>query len=278
MNFEQTKSPLTAAYPVHARETSGLLRRLEPPLTPEMLRSRFLMGIPLRFPNGDEFTDLALKDRILLAMNEAETLLGRTLNREAFQDKLPFDHQLYKNYVHLLTSHGPILSIEHLAITSADQNNIFEMPPTWIETSNFSKNLINVIPLLAAFGVNSISGSSGGIASGGIALLTVCEGLSWVPSYWQVNYTAGLSSKEGEYPIIVNELIGCVATIDILSSIAPSNILNSQSQSMDGLSQASSGPGVLVYRQRIEELSTRRDTLVKKMKMIFSSRFFVGSL
>lgn len=274
-DLNQTKKFFTAAYPIHAEQTSGLMKRCEPFLTPELLKSRFLKGINLRMPNGDVFTDEDLKDRIQLAMNEAELLLGTTITREAFKDKLPFDYNLYKSYIHLNAPARPVLSLEHLAIVSADGNNIFEIPPTWVEAANFSKGLVNVIPLLAAYGVNQVSGAVG---QAGIAFLSVLDGLAWVPSYWQINYTAGISNIEGNVPTPVNELIGTVATIALLSEIGPTNRFNSQSQSQDGISQASSGPGPNVYLKRIEELEKKKIDLTKKLKAIFSTRYLVGTL
>lgn len=274
-DFTNTKSYGTAIYPVHALDTSGLMRRCEPILTPKQLISRYLKGIPLTFPNGDTFSADDLKDKIHLAMNEAEILLNRTITREAFKQKLPFDNQLYKSYIHLKTEHGPIVSLEELAIVSADGNNIFNLPAQWIEPANFSKNLINVIPLLAAYGVNTIQGAVG---NAGIAFLSVMDGLNWVPAYWQVKYTAGLANEEGQVPVPVNELIGCIAAISILSLVAPSNIYNSQSLSQDGISQSSSGPGPRIYEKRIEELEIKKDSLIKKLKGIFSSKFFIDNI
>src|SRR3954463_823368 len=115
-DFSQTKSFGTAMYPVHAKQTSGLMRRCEPVLTPEQLRRRFLKGIPLNFRNGDAFTDDDLKDRIYLAMNETELLIHTTITREARQDKLAFDRSLYSSYIHLKSEAGPIVSLERLAI------------------------------------------------------------------------------------------------------------------------------------------------------------------
>lgn len=264
----------TAIYPVHAAATSGLLQRAEPILTPEQLVSRFLKGIPLTFPNGDSFSPADLKDRIYLATNQSELLLGRTIFTEVFKEKLPFDYSLYKAYINLTSTNGPIQALEYLAIVSADGNNIFEIPPTWIETSNFSKNIINVIPLLAAYGINQVSGAVG---NAGIAFLTVMDGLNWVPAYWEIGYTAGLSNTEGQLPAQVNELIGCVAAIAILSEIAPNFIYTSQSQSQDGISQSSSGLGPRIYQLRIEDLTIKRDEIVKKLKAIFASRYFVSN-
>lgn len=273
--LSQTKSFGTAIYPVHATETSNLMRRVEPFLTPEQLVSRFLKGIPLVFRNGDKFTPDELKDRIYLAQNSAELLTKLTITREAFKQKAPFDYSLYKAYIQITAEHRPIISIERLAIVSADDNNIFEIPPTWIETANFDKGILNVIPLLAAYGVNQVAGAVG---NAGIAFLTVMDGLNWVPAYWQINYTSGLSNVEGTVPTVINELIGTIAAIDILSEIAPTFIYNSQSQSQDGISQSSSGPGPRIYELRINDLLRKRDELINKIRGTFSTKFFMNNI
>ena len=264
----------TAMYPVSAIETSGLMQRCEPLITPEQLKSRFLKGIPLFFSNGDTFSDDDIKDRIYLASNAAELSLKTTVTREQRQEKLSFKNEDYKAYIHLTAEQGPIVSIEQLSIVSADQNEIFAIPAQWIETSNFSKRIINVIPLLAAYGVNQIQGAVG---NAGIAFLAVLGGLNWVPAYWQIKYTSGVSSVEGKIPTVVNEFIGCTAAIDMLSQIAATFIFTSQSQSQDGISQASSGLGPRIYQLRIEELSAKRDKLEKQLRGIFSNKFIVGN-
>lgn len=273
-DFTQSKGFGTAIYPVHALVTSGLLKRVEPFLTPELLRSRFLKGIPMFFPNGDLFSDDELKDQINIAVNNAELLLDRPIIREQYKEKVPFDYSLYKSYIHIKAEHGPIVSIEHLAIVSADDQAIFEIPPTWIETANFSKNQINVIPLLAAYGINQVSGAVG---NAGIAFLTVMDGLGWVPAYWQIKYTAGLSTVEGLMPVPVNELIGIIAAINVLSIIAPMFLYNSQTLSQDGISQSSSGMGPRQYQLRIQELEARKAVLVSKLRGVFSGKFFISN-
>lgn len=274
-DLSRSKAYGTAMYPVHALETSGLMKRCEPLLTPEQLKSRFLKGIPLYFSNGDTFSDDDFKDRIYLACNAVELQLKTTLVREQRQDKLAFKSEDYKAYIHLTAEQGPLISIEQIAIVSADKNNIFEIPATWIETSNFSKRIINVIPLLAAYGVNSVQGAVG---NAGIAFLTVIGGLNWVPAYWQIQYTSGISNTEGKIPTVVNELIGCVAAIDTLSQIAATFIHTSQSQSQDGISQSSSGPGPAIYERRIGELEAKRKILEKQLRGIFSNKFIVGNM
>jgi hypothetical protein len=271
---QRSKAYGTAIYPVHTLNTSNLMKRCEPIITPQQLKSRFLKGIPLILLNGDSFSDADLKDRIYLASNTAELDLKTTLTREQRQEKLPFKYEDYRAFIHLTAEQGPIISIEQMAIVSSGQNDVFEIPPEWIETSNFSKRIINVIPLLAAYGLNSVQGS---VANSGIAFLTVLGGISWIPAYWQIRYTTGISNKEGLIPTPVNELIGCIAAIDILSEIACMFIATSQSQSMDGVSQSSSLVGPRVYELRIKELEEKRAKLQSELRGIFSSKFLLGN-
>lgn len=273
MDFTNSKNNGTAQYPVHAEETSGLLKRVEPPLTPEKLISRYLKGIPLKFPNGDSFSDEDLKDKINLAVNEAELLIGAPINPECFKDKLAFDMNLYRSFIYLKSEHGPIVSLQHLRIVAANGQSLYEIPPEWIEAANFHKKLINVIPLLGAYGISSVSAAS--FYGPFYALIS---SWSWVPAYWEIKYVAGLSNKEGQVPIPVNELVGVLATISILSLIAPSNIYSSQSLSQDGISQSSSGAGPRLYELRISELEIKKDELIKKLKGVFSSKFFISNI
>jgi hypothetical protein len=265
----------TAVYPVHAEHMSGLLTRCEPLLDVDEFKSLFLKGINLKLRNGDVITDRDLKKKLNWAMNEVELLIGSPIMTEHFRHKVAFDYTLYKSYIHIMAEKGPIVTLSEIAIVSADNNNIFNLPADWIETTNFSKRLINVIPLLAAYGVNSVGGAVG---NAGIAFLTVMDGLNFVPAYWQIKYTAGLSNTEGQVPIPVNQLIGAVAAIDVISQIAATFIYNSQSQTQDGISQSSSGPGPNVYARRLQDLSDQRDKLVKQLRSIFSTRYIIGSI
>jgi len=101
--------------------------------------------------------------------------------------------------------------------------------------------------------------------------------IGFIPSYWEIKYTAGMSFKEGQVPVPVNELIGVLAAIDTLSLIAPTNVFNSQSISQDGLSSSSSGPKNRIYKLRLAELEKKKETIISKLKGIFSGKFFVGN-
>lgn len=281
-DLSKSKSYGTNTYPVHSKGSSGLLRRCEPMLTPEKLVSRYLKGIPLVFPNGDGYSSDDLKDKIMLAMNETELLLGSTITRESFKEKHAFDWSLYSAFIHIKTEQGPINTLESVSIKASNNLSLFEIPADWIETANFSKNLINVIPLLAAFGANSSSGTpiaaSGGAGAAFLSIMSGNGNSQHIPAYWEVSYTAGMANLNGEIPIPVNALIGIVAAMEVLSAIAPSNIYNSQSLSQDGISQSSSGPGPNLYRVRLEELDKQKEELIRKLKAVFARRYFISNI
>ena len=274
-DFDENKQYYSAGYPVHATRTSGLVTRCEPILTPQLLVSRYLKGIPLAFPNGDSYTAEDIKDQIVLAANELELLCKITINREQFTDKVPFDINLYKSFIYLKTEQNPVLAVQSVQIVSSDGFAVFKIPSAWLESSNFSKGIVNVVPILGAYSV----ATGGGVgAYGGIPYINVFSQLSFVPGFWQIVYQTGTSKIEGQYPVIINDLIGVLAAINMLSAIMNMFLNTSQSLSRDGISQSSSSPGTRVYLPYIELLEKKRDVLVGKIKSCFSTKFLISNI
>jgi hypothetical protein len=278
------KSFPTAIYPVHAKDTSGALKRSEPLITPDQLRSRYLKGVYMVFPNGDTFSNDDLKDQINIATNQAELLLKTMISPVEFEEKLDFDASKYKAFISLKTSNAPIISLERLAIISTNGQTLFEIPAPWIESAGFNRSEINVIPLLASFGTQSIAGSpivGAGSPGNSVAFFSLwnCYGmLTNAPAYWTVTYKAGLSRTEGVVPVPVNELVGVLAAINLLSMLALLFLQTSVSLSQDGISQSSSNLGPRMYQLRIEELEKRRDNLVTEITALFGRRFFMSHI
>lgn len=274
-NFEKDKQFYSAAYPVHMTNSSGLLSRCEPMLTPQLLVSRYLKGIPLAFPNGDAYSAEDIKDQIVLAMNEIELMCKITLSREQFTDKVPFDVALYKSFIYLKTEQNPVLAVQSVQIVSSDGYSVFKIPPEWLESSNFAKGIVNVVPILGAYSV----ASGGGVgAYGGIPYLSVFSSLTFVPGFWQIVYQTGVSKIEGQFPVVINELIGITASINMLSAITNMFLQTSQSLSRDGISQSSSGPGPRMYLPYIEMLEAKKEKLIAKVKATFATKFLISNI
>lgn len=268
-DYSNSKPGLGALYLDHAVD-SVLFPRTEPLLTPDLLKTRFLFGIPLQSffkdPVTGKFpilTDEILKDYIIRAVNIAEMQTSTVIFPAQFAEKYPYDKAEYETFGYLKLAHRPISSIEKLTINFSNNEDLFTIQNEWIETSYLIRGQINIIPLtLAVNGGGGITGSPGI----GAAFLSLLQRPSWVPAYWKVVYTAGWCN--GQIPYVINELIGVIASIDILSTLAAMLArYTSTSLGIDGLSQAVSGPGPNIYALRIQELEERRRRLVKEVKV-----------
>jgi len=273
-DFSDSKDYGTAIYPVHAKEASDLFSRIEPILVPKKLISRYLKGINLNFKDGSTLDSEDLKDRINMAMNEFEELTGILVSPTVIKQKVPYDRALYRQYMHVKSEKAPIMSLFSFRIVSAGGDEIFEIPIEWIEAAGFSYGQINVIPLLQSYTSMGVAAQG----SGGIALLSILENsFHFVPRFWEIEYTTGLCNKDGRLPSIVNQVVGMIAAIEILSEKAADDADTSVSISRDGVSQSRSGPGAAKYQARIDKLEEKKDKLIEKLKGRFSRKYFVGN-
>lgn len=266
-DFSSQKKSSVAVYPVHMLESTGEVATYEPIMDAKTLRRRFLKNLPAAINN---YTDTELKDYIQVAINDAELELGMPIISRVYEDRLPFDKSLYKAFVHLQTRVRPLASVLDLSITSADLEKVFKLPPNWIDNGQFHRGQVNVVPYLAAYSTNIVTGYT---ASVGAMFLASIESLRWLPGYWNLTYKAGMSCEDGTVPVIANQLIGTIAALEALSNLGPLNMFNSTSLGQDGISQSTSSMGPAIYRQRIEELQTKRDRLIKKMKGKFGNTY-----
>lgn len=255
--------------------------RLEPLLTPEQLKMRYLFGIPLvsRFKDPDtgrpfKMTNEMLKDFIVLAVNQAEAELGLDIMPVKYSEKQPFDLQAYNMYGYMRLKHRPVSTIDRFSVMPSHNEEIVNIPLDWIETANMTHGQINIIPLQVSS--NSQIGVSS-MAPGGSVFLNVLSGVPWVPAFWSVQYTTGF--PDGLVPTIVNELIGTIGAMKVLSMLAATNArATSTSLGIDGLSQSVGTPGPQLYKVRMDELAAERALLVRKLKKVFGSKFVVGEI
>lgn len=262
-------------YPRRAEKVTDLLSRVEPILTPEKFRSRYMLGLPKVLPNGDVITDDIIKDKIVRAMNRAELELGVNIDPVQYKDRLPFDRNLFKSFVHLRLYKRPVISVEQLAIYSSNDELLFELPLDWVDMGQALNGQINVIPFLAAYGRGD--GVVTTVSSSGIAFLATLEAQKWLASYWNVTYTSGLCAEGGQIPIVVNDLIGTLAAIEFMSLFGPTDPYTSASLSQDGISQSHASAGIQRYRYRLEELIAERDRLIAKLKGMWNNKIFVSN-
>jgi len=273
-DFTESKKFGTKVYPVEAFSTSDLLRRTEALLTPEILLSRYLKVQTKEI--RDRYTEEELKQEIELAINEFELMTGLVVNKVQDMQRIPFDRALYQSFVYIKTNHGPILSVEEIQIQSSNGENIYQLPATWIEVGFAHKRQLNLIPILSIFGAAGLK--DGQASNAGLIFLQAINNFSWLPSFFTVKYTYGLSHTEGQLPIPVNQIIGMIAAINLLSSIQTANKYNSTSVGQDGLSQSASSAGPQIYAKRIEELEAKKLKMLAKLKATFNTKYFLSNI
>ncbi len=247
--------------------------RVEPLLTPEQLRRRQLLAIPLVswMPNpvtGQryEITNDDLADQIIRAASVTEAELGMTIFPVQYQEKHPFDRQFWDSYGYIKVEHRPVASVEKFAFTPPTGTDIFAINLDWIETANLHKGQLNIIPIVPAISANYINGT---VATGnsGFAYLQLISGLSWMPAIVQITYTAGFPNSM--MPHIINELIGINAALEVLGVLQMTNLGTSYSLGIDGANQSFAGPGPTMYQGRIDYLIQQKAMLIKKVKNIY---------
>lgn len=263
------KTASSSAYPLFATD-SGPFNRVEPLVTPETLTKQYLWGIPLTNPlTKQTLKPDDLKSFIDRAMNRAEMSLQLTILETQHTFKLAYDRPLANYYNYLECPVRPISRLDSLTIESADQVDLFTYPPQIIETRNM---VLGQITLGLANTPASIpSNMIAPYGSGGAGMLFG----NWMfrqnmPAYYLVKCAAGF--HPGKIPIPINDYIATIATMDILSMLAPLLFRQtSSSLSMDGLSQSVSGPGPAIFQQRLAELQAKKDELESLIKGYYYS-------
>jgi hypothetical protein len=256
-------------------------QRLEPILTPEQLVNRHLFGIPLVSQMVDPFTrkpqvmsSEMIKDIIDGALQQAEMELHIDIRPVQHDEKYPFDRNLYESFGYMQLEHRPVQSIQEVAVTPPNGLDIYQVPLEWVETAYLPMGQLNIIPLTAAF---IAGGTVPTFSSGAAFFLSVFGNRWWIPSFWRVKYTSGYC--DGNVPRVINELIGTIAAIEVLSQLAVT-YARSQSHSLgiDGMSQSVSTPGPAIFQIRMQELEAKKKKIVGKVKALTGRKIFSSTL
>jgi len=270
-DYSDSKNYGNLAYPVSALETSDLFGRCESIITPKRLISKHLKGVDL-----SEYSTSDLKSEIEYAINEIESRTKLYIYKVQKRERLPFDRDLNKQMVYMKTKYGPILSVEDLSVVSSNGEHIYRLPATWLEMGFAHQRQLNLIPILSIFGAAGLQ--DGQSSNAGLIFIRAINNFTWLPAFWTLTYTVGVSNVEGQVPIIINDVIGIQAAMELLSSKQNQNRFTSTSISQDGLSQQASSPGPQVYQARIDFLREKQERLLTEIKTKFSQKYFLSNI
>jgi len=266
----------------NAVDAQASMGQVEPILVVEQLKERFLFGIPLVAALPDpvthrraQYTDSMLKDVIMRAVGSVELLMGSGFHvtPKEINRRLPFDVAEYRALGFFRVPESPILRVLGLQVVTADGAPVYTVPTSWVEMGQAKKGQLSIIPLMPA----SVNGGSALPAfSGGAAWLSILGSFSWVSSYWTIRYIVGMN--EGHVPMVLNEVIGLVAAIDVLSKLAATYRIASYSSGLDAASQSISTPGVQLYDSAIQRMQMELKEKIGKLRALYYRKIFVDNL
>ena len=264
-DYRESKPGLGKIYKENAVATGGFVDE-EPLITPDKLRRIHLFGVALvsaiRNPitnRPDIMTDDVIKEFIIEAVALAEAESKIDIFPTQYVESQAFDRVAYDNFGYFQLRHRPIASLEAITVTPSNETPMLRLPLDWCSTTLLHLGQVNLIPLTLATRGNAIVPLATA-PFGAPWLNLLAGGRSFVPSMWEFTYTAGF--PEGAIPRIVNQYIGCIAAMEVLSVLAATYAKStSTSLGIDGLSQSISLPGAQIFTQRLEELAAKRKWL-----------------
>lgn len=267
-----SRNVVGSIYPVGADDAQQWMR-VQPLLDPAKLRLNFLFGIPLvsYFPHPitgkrQELTDEDLKQYIHRAVGTLELETGLTLFPVQYTEKHPYDINFWRSNAHVRVKQRPVTSVESFSFQAASGQDLLVINNSWLELGQAHTGQINLIPVLPAISTNNIPASVPS-PNGASYLALFVGGPYWVPSIVRVTYTCGY--PDGSFPVIINELVGLTAALDILSSLAATYRSGSYSMAVDGISQSQSTPGPQLFDPRIREIKEKKQMLMKRVKDLY---------
>jgi hypothetical protein len=253
----------------------------EPLITPQKLRDVHLFGIPLVSAIRDPLTNrpaIMVDDLLKTFINEAVGLVELEAKFEVFPrqrvEKAAFDRAAYDNFGFMQLRHRPVSSLESMTVTPSNEMSVFQIPLEWIDTGLLTFGQLALIPLTIAVKSGTVMPLTS--SPGGAVFLSIFGNKPWIPMFWELRYTSGF--PDGTIPKTVNQLIGVVAAMEVLSVLATTySRSNSTSLGIDGLSQSISTPGAEIYRQRLSELADKRKWLSSRLQARFNTSFVMDN-
>lgn len=277
--LEGAKAGPGAQTPMDASQVQW--KYLEPLLTPEQLRNRYLFGIPLVSNVKDPITgrhqvmtDDLLQDIIERAVEMVEADTSLDIAPKIIEEKAEFDQAEYLQFGFFKLKHRPAAAIHKLSVSPSTDQDVFIVPQEWIETGLLTRGQVNIIPMTAALGSGAFIPAT---SAGGAVFLQLLGNKPWLPSFWLIEYTAGFPDML--IPKLVQEIIGTKAAMETLSLLAATYARStSHSLSLDSGSQSVSGPGPQLFVQRLTELGQKYDGLRRKLKAKYGQVLFSGNI
>jgi hypothetical protein len=289
IDLTDAKRGLGSVHPEKIFDSSPGLTRVEPLLTAEVFKARFLFGIPLRSPlTKEEYTLEMMSDFITRACAIVEMDTKTFITAVAHRQRHPFVYENYKQFIYLDIPVKPIQKVVQLAICSAsyqdtpNENDVYPnggviylVPPEWIEMAQATRGILNVNPLTPAF---TAIGSTAVAPTAAAGILQVLGIGGSVPGYWNIACIVGWCSENGNIPVLLNEVIGAKAAILLINNLLALFPHTSQSLNIDGLGQSTSNMLYQILQIRLQALMQEYDKNIKMIKDVTANHIMMSNI
>jgi hypothetical protein len=288
-DLSNAKRNIGSVYPEKAIDSSPGLVRVEPILTAELFKTRFLKGLNLRSPiTKEEFTLEDFKDYLHRAGSEVEMDTGTFITPIVHRQRHPFDPSCYNSWIYFDLPVKPIQKVLSIAVCSASYKDtpaendtyptggeIYILPNEWIDMAQATRGVLNVNPLSPAF---SALGATLVAPAASQGLFQVLGSIGWVPGYWNITTLVGWGTEDGKVPVIMNELIGTKAAILLLTNLIALYAVVSQSLNIDGTGQSVSNQMFQLLRMKRDLLVEEYDKYVAKVKTKVANNVMISNI
>lgn len=268
-----SKTPQQVPFPVRAKEElQPSVQRYSSIPTAQEVKSRYLFGIPLVSSlTGETLSDDALDFYVKAAISELEHTLDLYITPVTFTEKHDYKkHNFTWNYNYLKTDHSPILNVEKLELSFSNSDQVGGFVNFPLEHI-FVMSQEGTVQLVPAFGT-SLSGFLLSAFSGAQFHALRAMGVTDFPGGVRITYTAGF--EQDKIPVLISQLIGVMAGLQVLSILGPILFPNtSVSISIDSVSQGTGTFGPKHLNDRIDQLSKERERQMEAVKGYYQKRW-----
>lgn len=232
---------------------------VEPLITVDQVRERWLFGVDIFDGEGNELSDATIQNYIDTAVSMIEHELDISLTPRCITEENDYYANDYWEWGYFWLNNLPIIEIEKIEVQyligrddqgSLAPETVLEIPKEWIRIRHHDGQ-VRLIP-------NNRFPANLQIGAGGSFFPELFRRHSHVPQLWAITYRYGF--EDGKVPVMVNSVIGMIAAAFALVTAGDLIIgagIASQSLSLDGLSQSiatTSSAENSGYSARIKEL------------------------
>jgi len=247
------------SFPPNTISDSGFTR-LEPLITVQQLKERYLFGIPLTDTKGNTLPDTTIQHQINAALSSAEHVLDIVIAPATIKERYDYRALDYTHFNFIQLKKRPVQEITLLKAKFPNNKDLVSYPKEWYVLEKEA----------AQIQLSPVEGTFSG--------LIVTQGGSYVPliygtqSYWphlfEIEYIAGFCADQ--IPIMINEIIGLQAALkvfEILADVVHGPGLTGESVGLDGASVNKSLSASSIYSVYSARIESYRKTVKEQMEI-----------